>query len=80
MNVITNLKATVDRSGVRRDYRRDEEQLIADRLHGARLPAGAQAESQAIARSLVNHVRGHKPAGLDAFLHAYDLGSDEGVA
>ena len=25
-------------------------------------------------------MRGHKPAGLDAFLHAYDLGSDEGVA
>ena len=25
-------------------------------------------------------MRGHKPAGLDAFLHAYDLGSDEGIA
>ena len=25
-------------------------------------------------------VRSHKPSGLDAFLHAYDLGSDEGIA
>ena len=25
-------------------------------------------------------VRAHKPSGLDAFLHAYDLGSDEGMA
>ena len=25
-------------------------------------------------------VRGHRPTGVDAFLHAYDLGSDEGIA
>ena len=25
-------------------------------------------------------VRAHKPSGVDAFLHAYDLGSDEGIA
>ena len=43
--------------------------------------AAAQAgEAQAIARALVKAVRGHKAAGLDAFLQAYDLGSDEGVA
>ncbi|MCW3797062.1 bifunctional proline dehydrogenase/L-glutamate gamma-semialdehyde dehydrogenase PutA [Sphingomonas sp. BN140010] len=72
--------APLDRSAVRHDYRRDEEQVVADRLAQARLPAGKHAEAQAIARSLVGHVRGSKPAGLDAFLHAYDLGSDEGVA
>ena len=54
--------------------------MVAERLVEARLPAGADAEARSIARSLVGHVRGHKPAGLDAFLHAYDLGSDEGVA
>ena len=25
-------------------------------------------------------MRGHKPAGIDAFMAAYDLGSDEGIA
>ena len=25
-------------------------------------------------------MRAHKPSGIDAFLHAYDLGSDEGIA
>ena len=33
-----------------------------------------------MARTLVRAVRGHKPSGIDAFLHAYDLGSDEGIA
>jgi len=80
MNKHQPLRATLDRAAVRRDYRRDEEQLVADRLAEARLPAGKQSEAQAIARSLVTHVRSAKPAGLDAFLHAYDLGSDEGVA
>ena len=34
----------------------------------------------ATARTLVKGVRAHKPSGVDAFLHAYDLGSDEGIA
>ena len=38
------------------------------------------AEAKAIARALVEAVRSHKASGLDAFLHAYDLGSEEGVA
>jgi len=80
MNFETSLRASVDRSAVRRDYRRDEEQVVADRLAHARLPASKDAEAKAIARTLVGHVRGARPAGLDAFLHAYDLGSDEGVA
>jgi len=33
-----------------------------------------------MARALVKGVRAHKPSGVDAFLHAYDLGSDEGIA
>ena len=80
VNVITDLNPSPDRTAVRRDYRRDEEQVVAERVEQARLPAGAKAEAQAIARQLVEHVRAHKPAGLDAFLHAYDLGSEEGVA
>ena len=37
-------------------------------------------EATAIARALVKGVRAQKPSGIDAFLHAYDLGSDEGIA
>ncbi|MFL6748539.1 MAG: bifunctional proline dehydrogenase/L-glutamate gamma-semialdehyde dehydrogenase PutA, partial [Sphingomicrobium sp.] len=50
------------------------------RLGQARLAASQQGEASAIARTLVKAVRGHKAAGLDAFLQAYDLGSDEGIA
>jgi RHH-type proline utilization regulon transcriptional repressor/proline dehydrogenase/delta 1-pyrroline-5-carboxylate dehydrogenase len=46
----------------------------------ARWSAGQAGRGEAIARALVKAVRGHKPAGLDAFLQAYDLGSDEGIA
>ena len=73
-------KGSLDRTAVRRDTRRDEEQLVAERIEQARLGPVAEREGQAIARALVVHVRGSKPAGLDAFLHAYDLGSEEGVA
>ena len=38
------------------------------------------AEATATARALVKGVRAQKPSGVDAFLHAYDLGSDEGIA
>ncbi|MGZ2411231.1 RHH-type transcriptional regulator, proline utilization regulon repressor / proline dehydrogenase / delta 1-pyrroline-5-carboxylate dehydrogenase [Sphingomonas sp. F9_3S_D5_B_2] len=70
----------VDRSELRRAYRPDEEQVVSERLAQARLSPETAAEAGAIARALVTGVRAHKPSGLDAFLHAYDLGSDEGVA
>jgi RHH-type proline utilization regulon transcriptional repressor/proline dehydrogenase/delta 1-pyrroline-5-carboxylate dehydrogenase len=70
----------IDRAALRRAYRPDEAAVVAERLDQARLGAGAASEAQAIARALVKAVRGHKAAGLDAFLQAYDLGSDEGVA
>ena len=70
----------IDRGALRAAYRPDEERLVAERLEQARLPASAAPVANAIARTLAEQVRAHKPAGLDAFLHAYDLGSDEGVA
>ncbi|HEX6660676.1 MAG TPA: bifunctional proline dehydrogenase/L-glutamate gamma-semialdehyde dehydrogenase PutA, partial [Sphingomicrobium sp.] len=70
----------VDRTEVRRAYRPDEEQAVAERLEQARLDAPALGDALATARSLVKGVRAHKPSGIDAFLHAYDLGSDEGIA
>jgi RHH-type proline utilization regulon transcriptional repressor/proline dehydrogenase/delta 1-pyrroline-5-carboxylate dehydrogenase len=70
----------IDRAALRRAYRPDEQTVVAERIDQARLGTGEAGEAQAIARALVKAVRGHKPAGLDAFLQAYDLGSDEGVA
>ena len=48
---------------------------IRDRLNAAQLK-----EATSIARTLVKGMRAQKPTGLDAFLHTYDLGSDEGIA
>ena len=70
----------IDRSALRRAYRPTEAEVVAERIDQARIDKGAAAEAKRIAKVMVKAVRGHKPAGLDAFLQAYDLGSDEGVA
>ena len=70
----------IDRAAVRRDYRPDEAKVDAERLDQARLSAAEQRDSRAMARSLVKAVRRHKPTGIDAFMQAYDLGSEEGIA
>jgi RHH-type proline utilization regulon transcriptional repressor/proline dehydrogenase/delta 1-pyrroline-5-carboxylate dehydrogenase len=72
--------APVDRSELRRAYRPDEEQVVAERLAQAQLGRSEQGEAAALASSLVKAVRADKPSGIDAFIQAYDLGSDEGVA
>jgi RHH-type proline utilization regulon transcriptional repressor/proline dehydrogenase/delta 1-pyrroline-5-carboxylate dehydrogenase len=70
----------IDRSELRRAYRPDEEQVAIERIAQARLTPAELGEATAMARKLVTGVRAHKPSGVDAFLHAYDLGSDEGIA
>ncbi|HYC95700.1 MAG TPA: bifunctional proline dehydrogenase/L-glutamate gamma-semialdehyde dehydrogenase PutA [Sphingomicrobium sp.] len=70
----------IDRTALRLAYRPDENELVQERLAQAKLSGTQQGEAGAIARTLVNAVRGHKAAGLDAFMQAYDLGSDEGIA
>src|SRR6185437_11472391 len=70
----------IDRTELRRAYRPDEEQVSLERISQARLTASELGEATATARALVKGVRAHKPTGVDAFLHAYDLGSDEGIA
>jgi RHH-type proline utilization regulon transcriptional repressor/proline dehydrogenase/delta 1-pyrroline-5-carboxylate dehydrogenase len=70
----------IDRTELRRAYRADEEQAANERIAQARLSAGERGDATATARTLVKGVRAHKPSGVDAFLHAYDLGSDEGIA
>ena len=70
----------IDRTELRRAYRPDEEQIAAERIEQARLAPETRGEATATARALVKSVRAYKPSGVDAFLHAYDLGSDEGIA
>jgi RHH-type proline utilization regulon transcriptional repressor/proline dehydrogenase/delta 1-pyrroline-5-carboxylate dehydrogenase len=70
----------VDRTELRRAYRPDEAEVVDERLSEARFDHAAMGEATATARALVKGVRAHKPAGIDAFLHAYDLGSEEGIA
>ena len=70
----------VGRAELRQDYRRDENEVVGERILQARLTAGQLDEARATAQALVKGVRTQKPTGVDAFLHAYDLGSDEGIA
>jgi len=70
----------IDRTALRLAYRPDENEIVRERLAQAKLTGPQQGEASVIARTLVKAVRGHKAAGLDAFLQAYDLGSDEGIA
>ena len=72
--------APIDRTQVRLAYRPDEEQVVNERIGQARLGKAELGEATATARTLVKGVRARKPSGVDAFLHAYDLGSDEGIA
>jgi RHH-type proline utilization regulon transcriptional repressor/proline dehydrogenase/delta 1-pyrroline-5-carboxylate dehydrogenase len=72
--------APIDRSELRRAYRPDEELVAVERIGQARFDEASLGEATATARALVKGIRSHKPSGIDAFLHAYDLGSDEGIA
>ncbi|WP_265529791.1 bifunctional proline dehydrogenase/L-glutamate gamma-semialdehyde dehydrogenase PutA [Sphingomicrobium marinum] len=70
----------IDRSALRAQYRAEENSLASRRIEEARLSDQQQREAAAMATSLVKAMREHKAAGLDAFLQAYDLGSEEGIA
>ncbi len=70
----------MNRTELRLAYRADEEVVARERIDQARFNATLLGEANATARALVKGVRAQKPSGLDAFLQAYDLGSDEGIA
>ena len=72
--------APIDRTSLQQAYRRQEGEVVRERIGEARLSPEELGEAAATARALVKGVRAHKPSGVDAFLHAYDLGSDEGIA
>ena len=69
-----------DRTALRLAYRMDEDTCIAARLDEARLDRDSMARAQGLARRLVTGLRSRPPSGLDAFMHTFDLRSDEGIA
>ncbi|MBC7159033.1 MAG: proline dehydrogenase family protein, partial [Porphyrobacter sp.] len=71
---------TIDRSALRAAYRQDEEACIAARLAEAAPFSRLHPRAAALAVRLVEGARARKASGLDAFLHAYGLGTEEGIA
>jgi RHH-type proline utilization regulon transcriptional repressor/proline dehydrogenase/delta 1-pyrroline-5-carboxylate dehydrogenase len=62
-------------------YRADESEVVASLLKEAALPAAARDRIAERARSLVIEVRKQRTrgSGIDAFMHEYQLSSQEGV-
>ncbi|MGC2853983.1 bifunctional proline dehydrogenase/L-glutamate gamma-semialdehyde dehydrogenase PutA [Novispirillum sp. DQ9] len=69
------------RAAVRAALRQDETACVEERLTQAAVPAEQAARIQAGARALVEGVRrrGARAGSIDAFMHEYDLSSQEGV-
>ena len=57
----------------------DEAAGVRALLAGLGMPAEARRRAEAQATRLVDAVRARRASGLDAFLHAYGLSTDEGV-
>jgi len=69
------------RATVRAALRPDETACVEERLTQAHMPPAQAARVQAAARTLVEGVRdsGARAGSIDAFMHEYDLSSQEGV-
>jgi len=68
------------RQQMARLYLADETATVEALLPMARLSGRERAETEALARDLVQRVRAQrKRGGLDAFLHQYALSTEEGV-
>ncbi len=72
--------APLDRSAIRAAYRENEETCLAERIHQAAPARDAHAQAAPFAAKLIEGARARKASGLDAFLQAYGLGTDEGIA
>ncbi len=70
----------LDRTALRQAYRMEEEACIAERLQQAAPASAVHGQAAALAAKLVEGARAHKASGLDAFLQAYGLGTEEGIA
>ena len=74
------MPAAIDRTALRLAYRMEEAACIAERLSQAAPASSVHGEASRIAAQLVAGARTRKASGLDAFLQAYGLGTDEGIA
>ncbi|HUQ14143.1 MAG TPA: bifunctional proline dehydrogenase/L-glutamate gamma-semialdehyde dehydrogenase PutA, partial [Novosphingobium sp.] len=74
------MSSPLDRSALRAAYRQDEEACVAERLRQAAPARAVHGQAAKLAAQLVEGARARKASGLDAFLHAYGLGTDEGIA
>ncbi len=70
----------IDRSALRAAYRQDEEACIEERLRQAAAASAIHDEASALANRLIEGARARKAGGLDSFLAAYGLGTEEGIA
>jgi RHH-type proline utilization regulon transcriptional repressor/proline dehydrogenase/delta 1-pyrroline-5-carboxylate dehydrogenase len=70
----------IDRSALRAAFRPDEPTCIAERLAQAAPASARHPQAAALAAQLVEGARARKASGLDAFLQAYGLGTEEGIA
>ncbi len=74
------MPALLDRTDLRLAYRMEEEACLAARIIEAAPASAVHAPAAALAARLIDGARSRKARGLDAFLHAYGLGTDEGIA
>jgi RHH-type proline utilization regulon transcriptional repressor/proline dehydrogenase/delta 1-pyrroline-5-carboxylate dehydrogenase len=70
----------IDRSALRAAFRQDEAACIEERIRQAAPASAVHAEAAALASRLIEGARARKAGGLDAFLAAYGLGTEEGIA
>ena len=71
-----------DRAAIAALYRPDETARVEALIHEAEFSDAERARIDALARDLVTHARAMRvrAGGLDAFLHEFDLSTQEGVA
>jgi RHH-type proline utilization regulon transcriptional repressor/proline dehydrogenase/delta 1-pyrroline-5-carboxylate dehydrogenase len=70
----------IARTALRATFRMDDEACIAERMRQAAPASAAHGEAAALAGMLIEGARARKAAGLDAFLNAYGLATEEGIA
>ncbi len=72
--------APIDRHTLRLAYRMEEDACAAERVRMAAPAQAVHGEAARIAAKLVAGARARKASGLDAFLQAYGLDTEEGIA
>ena len=70
----------IDRTALRAAYRQDEAECVSQRLQQAAPARAIHKDAAALASTLIEGARARKSSGLDAFLQAYGLATEEGIA